>query len=241
MITETDALKRTGPTLKRSSGWFAAGTSFRHALTMLSDGAFRLFAFIALEADRRTGRFEATQTELARTLRKSRRAIGKYIAELEQKGICKVTSAANQYSQSKFDVVDEYWPYHKATASQDKTKNEEDAYVAAVHDTFLGTGCTRGIFAIRDAKAARNLHQRGVALELVRDAVILGACRKYISWLNGAASEPIGSLAYFEPLISDIQEHPFPEGYREHIESQLHKLARQWRDLKGNELPKPQS
>jgi len=38
--------------LKESSGWFAAGASFRRALTVLSDGAFRLFALICLEADR---------------------------------------------------------------------------------------------------------------------------------------------------------------------------------------------
>ena len=31
---------------------------------MLSDGAFKLFAYVSLEADRRTGRYEATQTDL---------------------------------------------------------------------------------------------------------------------------------------------------------------------------------
>src|SRR2546427_10344233 len=56
------------PTLKEPTGWFAAGRSFRQALTLLSDGAFKLFAYICLEADRRTGRFETTQRELAQAL-----------------------------------------------------------------------------------------------------------------------------------------------------------------------------
>jgi hypothetical protein len=55
---------RTGSALKEASGWFAAGDSFRRALTGLSDGAFKLFAYICLEADRRTGRLLMTQTEL---------------------------------------------------------------------------------------------------------------------------------------------------------------------------------
>ena len=71
MADDTQAL-RTGSKLKASSGWFAAGDSFKHALTMLSDGAFKLFAYVSLEADRATGRYEVTQTELARALGKSR-------------------------------------------------------------------------------------------------------------------------------------------------------------------------
>ena len=62
---------RTGSALKEASGWFAAGDSFRRAVTALSDGAFKLFAYICLEADRRTGRLLMTQTELAQALGKS--------------------------------------------------------------------------------------------------------------------------------------------------------------------------
>ena len=56
--------------LKEPSGWFAAGASFRGALRTLSDGAFKLFAHLCLEADRRTGCYEAVQAELARAIGK---------------------------------------------------------------------------------------------------------------------------------------------------------------------------
>ena len=78
--------------LKQTTGWFPAGDAFRKALAILSDGAFRLFAYLCLEADRRTGRFQATHKELALAMGKSKRAIGSYIAELEARGICHVQS-----------------------------------------------------------------------------------------------------------------------------------------------------
>lgn len=74
--------REESPCLKEPSGWFAAGASFRRALLTLSDGAFKLFAHLCLEADRRTGRCEAVHAELAKAVGKSRRIVGKYIAEL---------------------------------------------------------------------------------------------------------------------------------------------------------------
>ena len=61
MAIGTQAPRRTGSKLKASSGCSEAGDSFKHALTMLSDEAFKLFAYVSLEADRATRRYEATQ------------------------------------------------------------------------------------------------------------------------------------------------------------------------------------
>jgi hypothetical protein len=51
MIDQVPDPRDKAPTLKESSGWFAAGNSFRRALPLLSDGAFKMFAYICLEAD----------------------------------------------------------------------------------------------------------------------------------------------------------------------------------------------
>jgi len=59
--------------LKQSSGLFAADDSFRRAPDRLSDGAFKLFAQLCLEAERSSGRLTFRQTEPARRLGKSRR------------------------------------------------------------------------------------------------------------------------------------------------------------------------
>ena len=41
--------------LKQPTGWFAATHQMRQALDLLSDGAFELFVYLSLTADRRTG------------------------------------------------------------------------------------------------------------------------------------------------------------------------------------------
>lgn len=56
--------------IKEPAGWFVAGEGFRRALNMLSDGAFRLFAYLSLQADRRTGCLVATHKDLAAALGK---------------------------------------------------------------------------------------------------------------------------------------------------------------------------
>ena len=235
MATETQALRQSGSTLKISSGWFAAGVSFQRALTVLSDGAFKLFAYVSLVADRRTGRYEATQTDLARVLGKSRRIIGKYIAELERKGICSISSGRNQYARNIFKILDDYWPYNRPSIIEEADGKEEDAYVAAARDSFLATGCTGGSFGAGDARTAKILEKRGVSLGELQDALFLGACRKYVSWLNGGSPEPVVSLRYFEPIISEIREQPFPHGYREYLQSKVRQMTRLWEELKPAE------
>ncbi len=83
MHNQVPNAKDNSPCLKEAFGWFAAGSSFRRALATLSDGAFKLFSYLCLEADRRTGRYEAVQAELAKAIGKSRRIVGKYVEELE--------------------------------------------------------------------------------------------------------------------------------------------------------------
>ena len=41
--------------LKQPTGWFAAGREFAQALTLLSDGAFKLYVHACLTANRHTG------------------------------------------------------------------------------------------------------------------------------------------------------------------------------------------
>ena len=78
----------------------------------------------------------------------------------------------------------------------------------SVRECFLALGCGSGKFGAAEAAAARDLQRRGIPLAVIEDAMLMGACRKYISWFEGRALEPIRSLAYFEPLIAEIQEKP---------------------------------
>jgi hypothetical protein len=214
--------------LKEPAGWFAAGASFRRALRTLSDGAFKLFAHICIEADRRTGRFEAVQAELAKAIGKSRRIVGKYVEELQSKEVCTVRSGRNQHARTCFEIRDNYWPYRRTEEIECADAQIRNSYVEAVKNRFVTIGCTVGSFSSRDAQLAQDFQSHGIPLETVQGALLMGAVRKYVSWLNGGLPQPIGSLAYFSALVMEIQERPFPAGYDEYLQRKVMQLTRAW-------------
>lgn len=221
--------------LKEATGWFAAGDAFRKALALLSDGGFRLFAYLCLEADRRTGRFQATQKELATALGKSKRVIGTYIAELEAEAICFVKPGKNQFTGTIFEISDSYWPYHRAANGLESAAQK--AYVESVRECFLALGCGSGKFGAAEEAAASDLQRRGIPLAVIEEAMLMGACRKYTSWFEGRAPEPIRSLAYFESLIAEIQEKPFPPGYSAYLRKTVRRLAETWNESLKSDKP----
>ena len=64
-------MSTTRLTLKQPTGWFAAGREVAQALAVLSDGAFKLYIHLCLQADRHTARARIELTGLARVLRKT--------------------------------------------------------------------------------------------------------------------------------------------------------------------------
>jgi len=212
--------------LKQTTGWFPAGDPFRKALAILSDGAFRLLAYLCFEADRRTGRFQTTHKELATALGKSKRVIGTYVAELEAKAMCTVQPGKNQFSGTIFEISDAYWPYHRQNSCPESP--EQTVYIESVREYFLALGCGSGKFGAAEASSARDMQRRGIPLAVIEEAMFLGACRKYNSWFEGRGAEPIRSLQYFEPLIAEILENPLPSGYSRYLRRKVKELTATW-------------
>lgn len=202
--------------------WIAAGDGFRRAARLLSDGAFKLFVHIALEADNRTGCMEGTYKTLATDLSKSKRSIGIYAAELHDKGVCRVRLGENQYCKTRFEIRDDYWPYERGS---DVKAGVSDGYVTAIQIAYLELDCTTDTFSSTDVRTAREFEKEGVPLETVTEALLLGAVRKYSSWLDGKESALIGSLRYFKNLVTEIQKQPLPVGYSEYLRKNNKKLA----------------
>jgi hypothetical protein len=214
--------------LKEPHGWFAAGRGFRSSLGLLSDGAFKLFAYLSLEADRHTGRLAATHKELASALGKSKRIIGIYMGELKEKAVCNVYPAKNQFGSTMYEISDDYWPYHRIRPCPKSL--EPTSYIESVRECFEGLGCVTGTFGAAEIETARQMQKRSLPLAAIRDAMLLGACRKYSSWLNGAAPEPIRSLNYFESMITEILEKPLPPGYSAHLRRKVKQLTKNWNE-----------
>jgi hypothetical protein len=223
--------------LKKPNGWFPAGEGFLQAMTQLSGGAFKLFVFLCLNADRQTAAYTVSQRSLASAIGKSKPATEEYIAELKTKGFCSVHPSRIPYVGTNFRIQDRYWPYQ----SPNGNPAEEDSgdYVNAVRNLFLSLGCTSGRFGPLEAGQAHNLEKRRVSLQELEDAMIVGACRKYASWLSNGPSDPIASLHYFESLIEEIRERPFPPGYRDYMRMEVRKLARQWEQARDRNEPVP--
>jgi hypothetical protein len=56
--------------LKQPTGWFAAGREVGQAMTLLSDGAFKLYLHLCLQADRHTARVQLNTAEWMQVLGK---------------------------------------------------------------------------------------------------------------------------------------------------------------------------
>ena len=112
-------------------------------------------------------------------------------------------------------ISPEFRPYQ--SVEYDSDREHPDICVAAVRKPFLALGCTSGRFGPSEERQARELERRGLRLQVLEGATLVGARRKYVSWLNHRFSAPIASLRYFEPLIEEAQERPFPSGYRDHL------------------------
>ena len=76
--------------LKQPTGWFAAGREFQQAMRLLSDSAFKLFVWLCLNADRRTGRIAVELEKLAAVLGVEHGWVEGGLTELCQRGVCRI-------------------------------------------------------------------------------------------------------------------------------------------------------
>src|SRR6266545_706963 len=209
--------------LKQPTGWFAATQQMRQALDLLSDGAFKLFVYLSLSADRRTGCLHATQTALARALLKSRTSISAYLEELSSKGVCILKPAANQYQPGEIEIADPFWPYEKEIAGHSET-----AYLEQISGWLEPHPIIRSSFAAAERHLLTEMFRKGVSLAQLERALLLGLTRKYVACLNGTAPTPIYSFSYFLPLLEEVTQTKTPDSYWEYLRRRLRELSATW-------------
>lgn len=219
--------------LKDVTGWFAAGSRMLRAMSMLSDGAFRLFVYICLRADRDTGRLPVAQAELARALGKSRNSIRAYLEELTGEGVCVCRQAANQHQPGQIEVADDFWPYFKQPTSSAEhcdldSAHLESTFVDQIRTRLLRYPIIRSSFGPADRKLAADLFRQGVTLEHLDRALLLGLARKYISSLNSPAAAPIFSLNYFLPLLDEVAHTAASDQYWEYLRHRVENFNAAW-------------
>lgn len=216
---------------RQSEGrFFAAGEEFERALAILGDGAFKVYAWACLHADRASGQLAFERADLARRLGKSRSGLGRHLRELVRSGVCALETAPNQHRRSLLRVQAPYWPYATAGPQPpESAATDEAGYVATVREVFLAPACVQTDFGPADERLARSWQAEGVDLTAVRRAILLGSVRKQMSLLGREPSQPIRSLQYFEPLLREVQGGSFPPAYWQHLEHSLRQYERDGR------------
>jgi hypothetical protein len=99
------------------------------------------------------------------------------------------------------------------------------SYVTSVVTLYLEMPDMPIRVSASDQWLARSLHQNGIPLETVETALLLGSLRRLIRPADAPRLSPIRSLAYFRPVIDELQENPAPENYREYLRLKLRKAA----------------
>jgi hypothetical protein len=213
--------------LKNPTGWFAAGREVARAMTLLSDGAFKVYMHVCLTADRSTGRMKLAHGDIAAALKKSRRAIVTYLKELREHHICSIEAARNQHVAGHIEVCNPFWPYVKFHDDQNRDKTLE-AYVEALRQLLAARKCVKPVFNPADEKLAAQLFRDHVELKQIEHAILLGCARRYVALLNGTGEGLISGLAYFNAVIEEVRALQISEDYWLHVSSRVTKLERQW-------------
>lgn len=101
----------------------------------------------------------------------------------------------------------------------------QEEYMRRVLDAYRRTPGTMGTVRRPDRVLAAQLHQRGVSVSVIENALVLAATRRLA---RPAAALPLGtirSLAYFLPVIEEVLALRVSPDYFQYLRHQLERIA----------------
>jgi len=96
-------------------------------------------------------------------------------------------------------------------------------YVAAVLMLYTDLPDTPLRPSPMDQSVARKLHQEAVPLALVESALLLATLRRLTRSSDLPPLPKVRSLAYFLPVIAELQQQPLPDEYVDYLRLKLQK------------------
>lgn len=72
-----------------------------------------------------------------------------------------------------------------------------------------------------DRRLARCWFERGVPVEVVETALLLGSLRRLMRPPQAPPLARFRSLAYFQPVVEELLEAPSPPGYRDYLRHRI--------------------
>jgi hypothetical protein len=103
----------------------------------------------------------------------------------------------------------------------DQNPANQDEYVRQVLDAYRKTPGTMGTVRRPDRLLAAQLHQRGVPLAVVENALVLAAARRLIRPVDTPPLGTIRSLAYFLPVIDEVIHLPVNPDYFRYLRQKV--------------------
>lgn len=211
----------------KHSHWFAAAVEVRRAIVLLSDGAFKLYMHLCLQANPKNGSLTASYVELAGMLVKSERSIATYFKELRGHNVCEVRPAANQHQRNIIEICDEFWPYPKSESQPESEEFEQ--YFVQIRWLLAPRACVKCAFNASDREFAATLLASDISLQQIERAIALGCSRKYLSLLKGNDRQLIVSFSYFRDVIYEAGDEKTSAVYLDHVKlSTLKRLETHW-------------
>jgi hypothetical protein len=98
-------------------------------------------------------------------------------------------------------------------------------YTATVLTLYLDLPDTPLRASIQDQRLAQRLFETGVPISLVEAALLLASLRRLCRPSDVPPLPRVRSLAYFQPIIEELQEHPVPAGYLEYLRFKLRNVV----------------
>ncbi len=103
---------------------------------------------------------------------------------------------------------------------------DQEEYIRQVLEAYRKTPGTMGTVRRPDRMLAAQLYQRGVAVSVIENALVLAAARRLMRPGNAPPLGTIRSLAYFLPVIDEVLDMRVSPEYFQHIRRKLEKVAR---------------
>ena len=98
---------------------------------------------------------------------------------------------------------------------------EQREYVTRLLEAYRATPGTAGVVRRADRFFATQLHDRGVPLTIVENALILAAARRSTRPADAPPLGTIRSLAYFSPVIEEVLQLKVGPEYFRHLRNKL--------------------
>src|SRR5215472_5138238 len=104
-------------------------------------------------------------------------------------------------------------------------ESNSEIYTATVLNLYVDLPDTPLRASIQDQRRAQRLFETGVPISLVEAALLLASLRRLCRPPDVPPLPRVRSLAYFQPVIEELQAHPVPDSYLGYLRLKLRNIV----------------